>query len=308
MHRQMHQDGVGVGLQHASNRGFAPMRRTIVHHPEHPRRLAVFGPFHHLLDQAPERYDPRPGLATPHDQALLDVPGRQILQGTAPFVLGLDASGTPRTRAEALMTADAGPDTRLLVGAEEAVFRVEAFGSPQPRIQVEHASRFGGELRIAREDPVLVPPGLDGIAVEDPPDRAATDRPTQGGLSTPGQIGQRLSAQGELGLGDRLAGQGLDDRLIEGGKTWACAHARAGLPRSNRPATNACASRVPSRGAIGRSVRPRRWTAWGPRGATGPEWRVAAVGTGPCVDGRSCGPVPGSPERNRGERWVGDRT
>src|SRR5215468_4633874 len=59
MHRRVYQDGVGVTPQYPPLRRRAPMRRAVVHDPEHPLRAVVRLLGHHLLYQSPKRLDPR---------------------------------------------------------------------------------------------------------------------------------------------------------------------------------------------------------------------------------------------------------
>src|SRR4029077_3593282 len=92
---------------------------------------------HDALDQSPEWLDPRPGLALAHDQTFLDVPGRQVLQRPAAPVFRLDAAAPPRGRPEGRVTADAGLDAGLLVGAEDPVEGVHALPLPVALIQIQ---------------------------------------------------------------------------------------------------------------------------------------------------------------------------
>jgi hypothetical protein len=87
-------------------------------------------------------------------------------------------------------------DAGLLVAAEDSVERVEALVLPVALVQVQDNGGLGEEVRRAGEDPVLVLPGLDGVGVEDLPDRGAANRLVQltGGAS--GQVGGGLPTQG----------------------------------------------------------------------------------------------------------------
>src|SRR5258707_989579 len=121
MHREMHQDGVGIRLAHPLRRGFAPVRRAVVHYPEHSICRTVDRLLHHLLDQSPERLDARLGLAKTHDQSLPDAPGGQVLQRPTTLVFRLDSPPPTRGRPEGLVTANASLDTGLLVRADDPV-------------------------------------------------------------------------------------------------------------------------------------------------------------------------------------------
>ena len=84
-----------------------------------------------------------------------------------------------RGRPEGRVTANAGLDARFLVGADDPVERVEPLPLPVALVQVQDDGGLLEEVGGAREDPVFVLPGLDGVLVEDSPDRAAADRLVQ---------------------------------------------------------------------------------------------------------------------------------
>ena len=116
------------------------------------------------------------------------------------------------------MAADPGLDARLLVGAEDVVLGAEALALPPARVQVQDHPAFSAKRGSRGKIQYLYRQGLIASPIQDPPDGTAADRLAQGGVGPRGQVGQRLAAQGQFGLGDRLAGDGLDDRLIPGGK------------------------------------------------------------------------------------------
>jgi hypothetical protein len=63
------------------------------------------------------------------------------------------------------MAPQARLNTRLLVGAEDEVVRVERPSLPPPRIEVENAARLDRKPGVPREDPGAMLPGPDGILV-----------------------------------------------------------------------------------------------------------------------------------------------
>jgi hypothetical protein len=87
------------------------------------------------------------------------------------------------------MAADAGLDARLLVGAQDAVERVEAVPVPGSLVQVEDPGGLAEEVRVPGEEPVLVLPRLDGVRVQEPGNGGATDRLAQVGRGVAGQVG-----------------------------------------------------------------------------------------------------------------------
>src|SRR5262249_42159939 len=135
---------------------------------------------HDLTDQPPERVDAGVELAAPHDVAPPDVPGRQVLQGPAPFVLRLDAQGAVRGGTQAGVATNTGLNAGLLVGTEDVVYRAQGLAAPEARIQVQDRTGFLGELGVAGENPALIPPGLEGVGMQDAPDRTAADGLAEG--------------------------------------------------------------------------------------------------------------------------------
>jgi hypothetical protein len=71
------------------------------------------------------------------------------------------------------MATNPGLDARLLVRTDNAVFGRQR---PKTRIQIKDHFRFGDELRVAGEDPVLKTPRLQVGGVQDPPDGGPADR------------------------------------------------------------------------------------------------------------------------------------
>src|ERR1019366_7156802 len=115
----------------------------------------------HLLHQATEWHDPSLRLAPSHDVATADIPCRQILPGPTPSILGFDAGGLARLAGQRRGGGGSGPGGRLLVGAEDVVSWPQGLTLPGARVKIQDRPGFLDEVRVAREDPVLVLPGLD---------------------------------------------------------------------------------------------------------------------------------------------------
>ena len=279
------------------------MRRAVVHDPEDPRSPS--GTRARSITCSTNRPNgSMPVLASqrPMTQPAPDVPGRQVLQGPAPLVLVLDPRRPrPGPGPSAGMAADARLDARLLVGADDAVSRVERLALPRARVQVEDPPGLLGELRVAREDPVLVPPRLDGVGVEDAPDGAAADRLAQGrrgpapvrsardwrlkGNSVWETVSQAMAlttASSRGGKGGLASASGL---VVQG--EVALAQRRA--PVADRVGVQADLAR-----------QPRRWRGRAVGEAARPVRRVGEVGSGRFGGGRPVVPARGSRGGRRG--------
>src|SRR5262249_23547243 len=81
----------------------------------------------------------------------------------------------------------------LLVGAEDVVLVPQGCALPHARIEVQNRASLVSEVGIARKNPVLVAPRFDGIRIENPPHRAATDRCAQHGADPRSDVGQGLA-------------------------------------------------------------------------------------------------------------------
>jgi hypothetical protein len=73
------------------------------------------------------------------------------------------------------MFALPGLDAGLLVGAKNVIVRPQCCPIPTALVKIEDATSLAGELRIAREDPGMMTPGLQRILAEPAPEGCATD-------------------------------------------------------------------------------------------------------------------------------------
>ena len=132
-------------------------------------------------------------------------------------------------RPERRVTADAGLDAGLLVRADDAVERIDAFPLPVTFVQIQDDGGLLEEVAGAGEDPVFVLPRLDGVLVEDSPDRAPADGFVEFVSRAVGEIGRGLAAQRVSGASDHITGDRGDNGPVEGGKD------RLAAPARNRP-------------------------------------------------------------------------
>jgi hypothetical protein len=171
------------------------------------------------------------------------------LQPLSPCMPSVRTKNSAWRGGQGWVAADAGLDARLLLGTEDAVLGIQGVAFPGARIQVENRSGLFGKVRIPWKDPVLVPPGLDGIGCAYPPDGAPTDRFAQGSLGAYRDVGQRLPAQRLLGFCHQFAGNRLDQRVLQGGKNGGDAPVPAHRAGRSPLWPIAVASGGPSRGA-----------------------------------------------------------
>jgi hypothetical protein len=109
------------------------------------------------------------------------------------------------------VAAAAGLDAGLLVAGDDVLVIAERFAVERAGVEVEHAAGFGGEVRVADEDPGLVLPGLDRVVGEDPPDRGRGDRRHEAaGDGLVRQVRAAPPGQGHREFGGQLAGHRFD--------------------------------------------------------------------------------------------------
>src|SRR5271166_2128390 len=175
MHGRMDQDRLAVRLPQSPYRRLTAVRGAVVYDPKDTAGRPVgLGP-HDLLNHAAKRVDPGFLLAPTHDSTTTNVPSSQVLQGSPSLVLMLHAHRTTRRGRKRRVTSDARLNARLLIRADDVVSAAQRFALPGASVQVQDAPSFFGELRVAGEDPVLIPPWLDRVRVEDTPDSAVAD-------------------------------------------------------------------------------------------------------------------------------------
>src|SRR5579859_3466853 len=234
-----------VRLGETSDGGLAPMRAAVVEDPEDAPGGAVRLAGHDLADEPAERLDAGPLLTAPEEPGAMDVPGGKVLEGPAALVLELDAHGPTRRRRQRRVTADAGLDARLLVGADDELVVLERAAIPLAGIEVEDARRLGREVGVAREDPAPVGPRLDRVLAEPAPDRRVADRRHE---SAPDHLGSDVRdlepAEGQPEAGRQLTGDRLDGDDERWGKNPAAGRSgrappgRPGPPRRSASATS----------------------------------------------------------------------
>src|SRR5215813_6520939 len=288
----MDQNDTRIDLPQPLLRGGTAMRRAVVYHPKQPFPRPIGFLCQHLLDQLAKGFNTRPRFTPAHDISPAYVPGGQILQGPLALVFVFNIGRAARRGRQGGMATAAGLDAGFLVGAEDVVLGPQGFALPQARIEVQNRASLVNEVGITRKNPVLVSPRFDGIRIENPPPRAATDRGAQHGVAPRSDVGQGLSAQWLLGFCDQFTGDRLDQGVVQRGKNSPCGLVPACRPRKSLPWPNGVANGAPNVHGAAPAAPPRCWTPAGVETRAGPGRPVAATGTKQSFARQSFQPAP----------------
>ena len=151
------------------------MRRAVIDDPEDAIGRAIRLAHHHFRHQPAERHNAYLGLTATHYVTPADVPGGQVLQRAASFIFELDSLRPSRSWSRARVAAAPSLDACLLVSTNDVILGAQRLALPLACVEIEDDSGLLRETGVAGEDPVLVPPGFDRIAVEDAPNGAPAD-------------------------------------------------------------------------------------------------------------------------------------
>ena len=302
----MDQNATGINLLQALYGGGSAMRRAIVDDPEQPCAGTVRFLCQHLVDQSAKGFNPGRRFTAPYHIPPVYIPCGEILQGPTALVFVLDIGRSAWPGRQRGMTADAGLNTGLLVGTEDVVLGAKALALPLAPIEVQNRASFLGKVGITWKEPVLVPPGFERILIQNAPHRAPTDGFAQGFLSPCRDIGQGLPTQRLLGFGDQFTGDGLNQRVVQGGKKPPYGPGPARPPRKSPSWPNGDASVAPNVDATGPVPQPRCWTQAGVGAKVKLAWLVAATGTARSSGGQSVQPAPRKSRETQDGSSVGD--
>ena len=144
---------------------------AVVHDDEHPGRVLVLRPAHDLVHQVHERGDAGGVRGGGEHFPGVHVERGQQGQGAVADVFVLDSRGLAGRGRGGGVAVSAGLDGRLGVHRQDPVARRQPYALVVPLVQVEDDRCPGGEVRVAGEDPRLIPPGLDRVLGQDPQHR-----------------------------------------------------------------------------------------------------------------------------------------
>jgi hypothetical protein len=254
--RGMDHQEAGVDRRPPRRGRFATVRRAMVHAPAQAvgrtrrcvRPPVVHQPAHGCAAGRP--FTPAPHVPPAH------IPGGQIVPRATAFVRVFAGRRSAGRGGPGWVAAEAGVEARRLVSPAAVVRGPHGGAFPGARRPVQKRSGLFGAVRSPGQEPVLVPPGLDGSDGQDPPHGAPPERCAPRPLGACRDVSPRLPAQRRLGLCHQFAGHGLDQRVVPGGQTGGDAPVPA--PRAGRSPLwpSAAASGGPRRGATPPAWRP----------------------------------------------------
>ena len=160
VNRRVHHQQIGVSLRQTTHGGFAPVRGAIIDEPENTLGAAVGLLFHDLRHQAAKGLKTSRGFTPSHDEPPADIPGGQVLQGSAALVFVLNPHRAPGRGGQTRMAAEASLDTGLFISTDAVLFGAKWRPLPIPRIQIPHTARLLGKVRIAGKIQYLYRQGL----------------------------------------------------------------------------------------------------------------------------------------------------
>src|SRR5215210_5372301 len=245
------------------HRSLTPMRRAIVHDPEHPIGGGVGFLSHHLPDQPSEGFDAILGLTAPEEPRSMDIEGGQIGQRPFTLVFMLYAQGAAICPAgQSRVAAATSLDGSLLVGGDHILLRSERLALPSAFVEIQYSPGFLGEIRVPGEDPRAVVEGTDGLLREPPPDGGSRDRRDDAPLDRlPSHLLRAPAAQRNPASGRKLTGQRFHLHPRFGGKRGVVCRSGVCLPvHPTPPRKSACATYTP-------------FGEWCPAGQRFPCWR-----------------------------------
>jgi len=93
----------------------------------------------------------------------MDIPGCQVHQRAASFILMLNATCAAMGRGLGRNQTFSSLDTGLLVHAEDIIPRTKGFAIPYTMVEIQDRASLLGELRVSGPNPAPVTPWSDGV-------------------------------------------------------------------------------------------------------------------------------------------------
>lgn len=211
VNRPMDQLQARIALLEPSHTGKPSMGRTIVDDPEDPARLSIRSLGHDPVDQLVKRSNPALSLAMAEKLGAMNIHGRQVSNGSTPFVLVFDLHGFARLGWLAGMNASSGLNAGFFVRRNHELVLLQGLALPGPLVKIQQPSGFGGKVRIPGKDPTTMKPGANGIFMQPAPKSRVTDFGHQPGLTDLlGQFGQAPARQRQAQLFGQFASPSLN--------------------------------------------------------------------------------------------------
>ena len=207
----MNQLQAGIALVEPLHTGNPAVGGTIIDDPEHAAGFGIGELVHHPIDQVVKGDNAALWLAVAEELGAMDIQGRQIGQGPTPLVLMFHLHRLARLGSLGGMDASAGLNAGLLIGRDHELILLQGLALPDPLVEVQQASGFERELRVARKNPTPMKPGADGVFMEPAPERAVTDFGHQAGLADLlVQLRETPARQRQAELAGQFASQGFN--------------------------------------------------------------------------------------------------
>jgi hypothetical protein len=136
-----------------------------------------------FVDESVEGEDSISSFTTAEDFDAVHIQGGEIGPGAQPLVFVFDPHGQAWTSRQGWMASLPSLNAGFLIRADDEFVLSERAIFPTPLVEIQEGAGFGGEVRVARENPTPTLPGADGIFTEPTPDGGVTDRGNQAGLA-----------------------------------------------------------------------------------------------------------------------------
>jgi len=191
--------------------GLTSVSGPIVEDPKHPSCLTIGGASHDIVDESVEGDDSIAGFATAEDSDAVHVQRGEIGPSPQPFVFVFDLHREAWPSRQGRMASLPSLDAGFLIRADHEFVLSERAISPTSLVEIQDGAGFGGEVRVARENPTPMLPGADGVFTEPAPDGGVTDRGNKSGSAhVLGELCRAPAGQRNAQGSRQLAGDGLN--------------------------------------------------------------------------------------------------
>jgi len=181
MNRAVDGNEMGVFGGKPLQAGLTSVSGPVVEDPKHPSCLTIGRASHDIVDESVEGDDSIAGFATAEDSDAVHVQRGEIGPSPQPFVFVFDLHREAWPSRQGRMSSLPSLDAGFLIRADDEFVLSERAISPTSLVEIQDGAGFGGEVRVARENPTPMLPGADGVFTEPAPDGGVTDRGNKSG-------------------------------------------------------------------------------------------------------------------------------
>ena len=161
----MDKDQIGIFFFQTGCRFGPPMRRPIIHDPEHFSCLSVGGLCHHLIHKTTKGGDTAFMFATSKELHPVDIECSKISPCPSALIFVFYLHGRIRLSWIGDMASRPSLDTGFFICAQNKFVIFKLIAVPNLLVKIKDLTRFDGELRIPRKNPGPMLPGPDGIFI-----------------------------------------------------------------------------------------------------------------------------------------------